>query len=605
MRKIILLALLLPLSAGFGLETKPLPPAQATFLDTLQRRTIQYFIDTTPIKTSLAPDRYPSRSPCSIAATGYALTAFPIAVEHRMLTRAQAAERTVKALRFFRKLAGHPQAETTTSHKGFYYHFLKIPSGEREWQCELSNMDTALLLMGALFCQGYFDDDTPVEREIRSLADTLYRAADWKWFMNDRSTMSMGWHPEEGFNPTTWTGYMESMMLYILGLGSPTHPLPDGAWEAWCSTYIWSSYYGQEFISFGPLFGHQFSHIWIDFRGIQDGYMRKKGIDYFENSRRATLSQRAYAMANPSRFRDYGENIWGFTACDGPADKELVIDGVQRKFSTYSARGVSFDWVNDDGTIAPYAAGSSIPFAPEICLPALQEMRRRYSSRLWTKYGFLDAFNPTFRQPGAAAQGWFNQDYLGIDQGPMLAMIENYRSGLIWKVLAQNPYIVRGLQRAGFSGGWLDRRPLDDFESLNQWKTIISDGVTLQASLVPGRSGRALRLDFDFVAGGGYCGVQKTTADHPAGQFPIHLPGPRRSAGQQPRIQTGRPQRRQCLVEHQAPLRLSIRVDQCGTQEAPYQLRLGPSGRSNTARHGQSRIHDLLLLRRQRDRLDR
>jgi len=183
--------------------------------------------------------------------------------------------------------------------------------------------------------------------------------------------------------------------------------------------------------------------------------MREKGSDYFENSRRATLSQRAYAIDNPQQFRDYGENIWGFTACDGPADVALTIDGRRRLFHTYSARGVSFDWVNDDGTIAPYAAGASFPFAPEICLPALKMMRQRYGDSLWTPYGFLDAFNPTFRTK-TTPMGWFDHDYLGIDQGPLLAMIENHRSGLIWNIMRKNPYIVRGLKRAGFSGGWLN-----------------------------------------------------------------------------------------------------------------------------------------------------
>jgi len=511
------LFILLLFLAAHSVQATPGDPRQDPFLEEVQRRTLRYFIDTTPVETGLAPDRYPSPGPSSIAAAGYALTAFPIAVEHRMLTRAQAAERTVKALRFFRQLTQHPQAEATTFHKGFYYHFLKIPGGEREWNCELSNMDTALLIMGALFCQGYFDGQTAVEEEIRALADSLYFAADWNWFMNGRETMSMGWRPEEGFNKVTWTGYMESMILYILGLGSPTHPLPDGVWDAWCSTYIWAGYYGQEFISFGPLFGHQFSHVWIDFRGIQDSYMREKGIDYSENSRRAALSQRAYAIANPGGWRDYGENIWGFTASDGPLDGELVIDGVKRRFSTYSARGVSFDWVNDDGTIAPYAAGSSMPFAPEICIPALKEMRRRYGAKLWQKYGFLDAFNPTYREGAKNSRGWFNPDYLGIDQGPMLAMIENYRTGLIWRVLAGNPHLRRGLHRAGFSGGWLDASPLDEFGNLEGWKSIAADGVTLRTSMEESpEGGSALRLDFNFVAGGGYCGVQK--------HLPITLP---------------------------------------------------------------------------------
>lgn len=509
MRNVILFILAILGAAAAAQETTARAGAQDPFLTELQRRIIRYFLDTTPRESGLAPDRYPSKSPCSIAATGYALTTFPIAVEHGMLTRSEAAQRTLNALRFFRQLARHPRAETTTCYKGFYYHFLRIPSGEREWQCELSNMDTALLIMGALFCQGYFDRDSPGEHEIRALADSLYFAADWSWFMNGRQTMPMGWHPETGFNSTTWTGYMEAMMLYILGLGSPTHPLPDGVWEAWCSTYLWADFYGQAFISFGPLFGHQFSHIWIDFRSIQDAYMRSRGIDYFENSRRATLSQRSYAIANPGNFRDYGANIWGFTACDGPADRELLIDGVRRKFFTYAARGVSFDWINDDGTIAPYAAGASMPFAPEVALPALKEMRRRYGARLWSRYGFLDAFNPTYREGARNASGWFNPDYLGIDQGPMLAMIENYRTGLIWKILSRNPHIRCGLRRAGFAGGWLDSAPLDDLAKPQEWKVITSDGTRLQVSPAAGTSGQALRLDFEFVAGAGYCGIQK------------------------------------------------------------------------------------------------
>jgi len=455
--KYMIIGFLLPFCAAMGFEKTPKPiPGQDAFLDTLEMRTLAYFLDTTPVATGLAPDRYPSKSPCSIAAVGFALTAFPIAAERGLLSRRQAAQRVLNTLQFFDQLRLHPQAMTTTSHRGFYYHFIKIPSGEREWNCELSNIDTAILILGALFCQGYFNDAHPVEQNIRALADSLYFRADWNWFMNKQETMSMGWRPEEGFNKTTWTGYMESMMLYILGLGSPTHPLPESVWPAWCSTYLWAEYYDHAFISFGPLFGHQFSHVWIDFRGIQDEYMREKSIDYFENSRRATLSQQAYAIHNPQGFRDYGANIWGFTACDGPANITLEMDGVKRQFHTYAARGVSFDWVNDDGTIAPYAAGASIPFAPEICLPALKAMRQRYGEKLWTRYGFLDAFNPTFRTEKTTPMGWFNTDYLGIDQGPMLAMIENHRSGLIWKIMRRNPYIIRGLKRAGFSGGWLD-----------------------------------------------------------------------------------------------------------------------------------------------------
>jgi hypothetical protein len=206
--------------------------------------------------------------------------------------------------------------------------------------------------------------------------------------------------------------------------------------------------------------------VWIDFRGIQDAYMRGKGIDYFENSRRATLAHRAYAIANPMGWKAYGESLWGLTACEGPADGEVVIDGVKRRFSGYAARGVSAVHSQDDGTIAPTAAGGSVPFAPEVTIPVLEQMRRQWGDAgLWGEYGFLDAFNPTFRglpvTQGRYVEGagWFDTDYLGIDQGPILAMIENHRSGLVWSTMRKNPHIVRGLRRAGFTGGWLDAVP--------------------------------------------------------------------------------------------------------------------------------------------------
>ncbi|MEP7132389.1 MAG: glucoamylase family protein, partial [Acidobacteriota bacterium] len=209
----------------------------------------------------------------------------------------------------------------------------------------------------------------------------------------------------------------------------------------------------------------QYSHVWIDFRGIQDRYMRKKGIDYFENSRRATYAHRQYAIENPQGWRDYGPNVWGLSACDGPVDGDHEVDGRRRHFYTYAARGASAKEVRDDGTIAPTAAASSLPFAPEIVLPAILAMEARGES-LFSRYGFLDAFNPTFRLeipvhhgrvvPGA---GWFDTDYLGIDQGPILAMVENARTGLVWKTLQRNRYFAAGLRRAGFTGGWLAAAP--------------------------------------------------------------------------------------------------------------------------------------------------
>jgi hypothetical protein len=254
------------------------------------------------------------------------------------------------------------------------------------------------------------------------------------------------------------------MLLYVLALGSPTHAVEPAAWDAFTNTYEWADFYGQEHLVFSPLFGHQYSHVWIDFRHIQDAYMRGKGIDYFENSRRATYAQREYAIDNPAGWRDYGPDIWGLTACDGPANVRVSFGGQERQFHSYSARGASPRDINDDGTIAPTAAGGSIPFAPEICIPALQAMYQRYGDTLFGKYGFLDAFNASFTfrdvelSHGRLADGlgWVDSDYLGIDQGPILLMIENYRSEFIWKLMQKSPYIRTGLQRAGFTGGWLE-----------------------------------------------------------------------------------------------------------------------------------------------------
>jgi hypothetical protein len=365
-----------------------------------------------------------------------------------------------------------------SGYQGFFYHFLDMETGRRFGRVELSTIDTALLLAGALTAREYFDAPNDAgERAIRALADSLYLRADWDWARAGRPLVSMGWHPEpglpnhdaNGFILSNWHGYMEAMLLYALALGSPTHPVPDGTWAEWAKTYRWDQFHGQEFVQFAPLFGHQYSHVWIDFRGIRDPYMRSRAvgdptIDYFENSRRATLSQRAYATANPGGWRDYGPLVWGLTASDGPLDSTLTIDGRARTFHSYWARGAGTDELNDDGTIVPTAAGGSIAFAPEVVVPTLAHMRRRYGEPLFGRYGFVDAFNPTLRAPGPRLQhgrivpgvGWFDTDYLGIDQGPILAMLENQRSALVWRLMRKNPYVVRGLCRAGFQGGWLD-----------------------------------------------------------------------------------------------------------------------------------------------------
>ncbi|MFH0989681.1 MAG: glucoamylase family protein [bacterium] len=428
------------------------------FLNELHYRTFRWFWDVTDPSTGLVPDRWPTLTFSSVAAIGFGLTAYGVGAEHAYIPRDSAAMRVLATLEFLYKLPQHAKADAIGGYQGFFYHFLKLDSGHRlDARDELSTIDTALLIAGALFCQSYFDRPNKAERRIRALADSLYRRVNWKWFQVKGSLLSMSWTPEGGYNPTRWMGYSEGMILYILGLGSPTYPLHPDAWKEWTRSYVWSSYYGPPFVSFGPLFGHQYSHLWIDFRGIQDDYMKHKGIDYFENSRCATYSQRAYATENPKHYSDYSARIWGLSACDGPASTTMVIDGVKRTFVGYAARGCSVDWTNDDGTIAPTAAGGSVMIAPEICIPALQAMKEQYGANLYTTYGFLDSFNPSFRTPDHP-DGWFNKDYLGIDQGPILLSIENLRTELIWKQMKKNPYIIRGLKRAGFSGGWLDKK---------------------------------------------------------------------------------------------------------------------------------------------------
>ncbi|HZF98128.1 MAG TPA: glucoamylase family protein [Pseudoxanthomonas sp.] len=443
----------------------PLKPELPPLFRDIERRTFQFFWDTTNEVNGLTPDRFPSRPFSSIASVGFALTAYPIGVENNWVSRNQAVDRTLLTLKFFRDLPSGPQATGRGAYKGFYYHFLDMQRGHRydSW-VELSSVDTAILMMGVLFAQSYYDREDPREQEIRKIAEALYQRVDWTWLQRNKPLVSMGWFPESGFIQHDWTGYNEAMLLYVLALGSTSHPVEPEAWDVWTRTYgdVWGVYQGQEYLAFGPLFGHQYSHVWIDFRDIQDDYMRERGIDYFLNSRRAVLAQREYAIANPKKWKDYGEYVWGLTASDGPQRTLQQYRGEEREFRHYSARGAGLLENFDDGTIAPTAAIASLPFAPEVVIPATMEMHQRYGEHLYSSYGFLDAFNRSFDYdiplktgrivPG---EGWVASDYIGIDQGPILAMISNYRNEFVWNVMKKNPHIRRGLERAGFNGGWL------------------------------------------------------------------------------------------------------------------------------------------------------
>jgi hypothetical protein len=453
------------------LSALPTPPRHGSplvepILIDLEERTFHFFWDTANPKNGLVPDRYPTPSFASIAAVGFALTSYPIGVERGYVTRKDARKRVLTTLRF---LANAPQGthqHGMAGYKGFFYHFLDMKTGERFDDSELSTVDTGLLLAGALFCQSYFDGNHPEEAEIRRLADQIYRRVDWTWAQPRKPAIVHGWTPEDGYLEYDWRGYNEAMLVYVLALASPTHAVGTDAWDQWTSTYDqnWRTRFGQQYLDFAPLFGHQYSHVWLDFRHVQDAYMRKRGLDYFENTRRAIHAQRAYAIANPLRCKDYGASVWGITASDGPG--EIVVDGSsgQRVFRAYAARGIGGAAADDDCTLAPTAAVASIPFAPELAIPAVVTLYRQYGRYIYGTYGFLDAFNPSFSyadEPLAHGRyipefGWVDEDYLGIDQGALVAMIENYRSGLIWNVMRGNAYVRRGLTRAGFSGGWLE-----------------------------------------------------------------------------------------------------------------------------------------------------
>ena len=437
-------------------------PRADPFLDDLERRTFQWFWDVTNPANGLVPDRWPTINFSSVAAIGFGLTAYGVGAERGYVTRAEARDRTVTTLRFLWTAPQSDRPSNVTGYRGFFYHFLDMNTGERFKTVELSSIDTTLLIAGVLFAQSYFDRNDPAEKEIRDVADTLYRRVEWNWMQPRPPLIGMGWHPEKGMHAYDYKGYEEAMILYVLALGSPTHAISPDAWAARLRNYKWATFYGYEFVNYAPLFIHQYSHIWIDFRGIQDAFMREKGIDYFENSRRATYAQRAYAIDNPSSFRDYSADIWGLTACNGPVDGKAVIDEKPVQFHTYWARGASAGDIRDDGTIAPTAVGGSLPFAPEIVVPALKAMQTKYGERLFTKYAFIDAFNATFPlaklKPSSGsvhADAWYSDDYLGIDQGPIVLMAANHRDELVWKVMKRNPYIVRGLCRAGFTGGWV------------------------------------------------------------------------------------------------------------------------------------------------------
>jgi len=432
------------------------PPARAVtvettdaILDSLQYGAFRFAWDEANPVNGLIRDRSQPGSPCSIAANGFGFSAICIGVDHGWVSRSAAASRVLVALQTFWNGPQGTAASGTIGYQGLFYHFLDMNTATRTWSSELSTIDTALLLAGILDAKRFFNGAAADEIQIRALADSIYQRVNWTFV----STCSppcctliwMGWKPGTGFSGFgAWTGYNEAMILYLLAIGSPTHPIPGCAWSSWTAFYDWETHYGYSYLRFPPLFGHQYSHCWVDFRYWNDAYMSARGLTYFENSERATYAQRAYCIANPGSFTGYGANLWGLTASDDPPPAPLYI-----------AHGAP-PAENDNGTITPTAAISSIPFAPEIVIPVIENLWTNYKSVLWGPYGFRDAFNLEVEPD------WYGADVLGIDQGPITIMIENYRTGRVWSRFMQNPEIVAGLEGAGFNAivGVEDPRPI-------------------------------------------------------------------------------------------------------------------------------------------------
>jgi len=458
------------------------------FLGYVEQQSFAYFWATQHPTTGLIPDRASNLDVCSIAAVGFGLSSLNVGVSRGWVTRAAARERVRTTLQFLLNLPQGPSATGVAGYRGWFYHFIDTNTGLRSGTCELSTIDTALLLLGVIDCALFYDGADATEVAIRQAADTLVNRVDWSFVLRSDNLVAMDWKPETGYHSSGWSGYNEAMALYLLGLGAANNPLPASAWTTWTATYDWKMHFGQSYVwcVTGSLFTHQYSHCWIDFRGIADAYLRTHGdgIDYFENSRRATLAQQAYAATRP--FTNYSALEFGITACDGP---NATIGGV--RYSGYDGRGAppGRPTTIDDGTLSPTALMGSVPFAPEACVPALRHLYDAYGAAIWSDYGYCDAFNLT-------ANRWFDADVIGISVGTNVLMLENHRSAEVWRRLLRSPIIQRGLQRAGFTAPppdnvtatatsptqiavtWTDRA---DFETGFQVEVSTDGGVTFVA----------------------------------------------------------------------------------------------------------------------------
>ncbi len=391
-----------------------------SFLEEVEQSAFRYFQEQSNPHNGLVRDSAPNRpgavgnTAASIAGVGFALTVYPVAVEREWMSRASAHALTVRTLEFF--------LEHAEQHKGFFYHFLNFETGERMNHCELSPIDTALFLAGALFAAEYYDDP-----KIRELVQKIYARVDFPWMLNKGKTFALAWSPETGFHKARWDHFDESLLLYVLAIGSPARPIPPESWREILRPV--GSYRDYRLIQMPPLFTHQYPHVWLDLRGQNDGF-----ADYFQNSVTASRANRAFCMDQASKFAGYGPNLWGLSASEGPAG--------------YRAYGAPPGWtVFHDGTVAPTACGSSIVFTPEESIACLENIRTYYSDVMWGPYGFSDAMN--------VEKQWFSDKVLAIDQGPLLLMIENYRTGLVWKFMSHSAPVRTALEKIGFRKGAL------------------------------------------------------------------------------------------------------------------------------------------------------
>jgi hypothetical protein len=387
----------------------------AAFLDELEKRSFLFFLEQMDRQTGLVKDRCNVRAAdttvvASIAATGFGLTGLCIACERGWLPLAEGRERALVALRFV--------WEKMPNHRGFFFHWANLKTGERVWDSEVSSIDTSILLCGVLTCREYFHS-APIAR----LASAIFNRVDWTWLSEDTSLLPHGWTPEFGFLPYRWDYYSEHMMIYLLGLGSAVHPLPAEAWGAWKRTVF--DYEGLRYIgSYAPLFVHQYSQAWFDFRGKRDRY-----ADYFKNSAIATEVHRCFCLELAKQFSDYGADLWGISASD--SQNGYVVWGGPPAIGPI------------DGTAVPSASAGSLPFLPQPCLRVLKHIKDQYGDRAWSRYGFVNAFNPL--------KNWYDSDVIGIDTGITLLMAENLRSGFVWKTFMKSREAQRGLERAGFT----------------------------------------------------------------------------------------------------------------------------------------------------------